>query len=423
MNIKKIIISLICVIIVISIILLIVLNSNKTEKNDINNNYIEEKIEYGVYKPVKDRQTFFLVKSCVADFLESATNKDVNKLFNLLSESYINKNNITKNNILDKIDTYEEEQILRISKMYLVYENNVNIYYIEGTIRDNLLDDIGEEKEIYLALELDFMNRTFDIIPNKKIDSYKEKSNVKSIKENLDNKYGMVNITDIGLLEIYLTDYIEMMYLNTEKAYAMLDETYKNLRFKTVEDFKEFLTINATSIYQSRIVDYIVDTELDENEEEYNVYTVTTEYGNTYIIKEKSVMDYTVMLDDYTLENKEFIEKYKTADRQNKGIYNIDKFFEMININDYSSAYNVLDENFKQTYFKTEQEFIDFMKSNIYEINKVKYETYMDVTGEIVSYTTKLTDYTGKKAGEIEFDVVMKLINENEFKMSFTIKK
>ena len=62
-------------------------------------------------------------------------------------------------------------------------------------------------------------------------------------------------------------------------------------------------------------------------------------------------MQFKVLLDTYTVDQQEFIKKYDSASDNEKAGYDINKFFDAINANDYTYAYNCLAESFKQNNF------------------------------------------------------------------------
>lgn len=223
-------------------------------------------------------------------------------------------------------------------------------------------------------------------------------------------------ISDYQMCLNYFTKYKELLINSSEKAYDLLDKTYMQEKFGSLERFKQYIEENKQYIINSTMSSYT-----RTNYDNYNLYTLKDQYGNTYLFKETAVMEYTVQLDDYTLENEIFNETYEDAVNRDKGLLNVDKFFKMINMQDYTSAYAVLDENFKQNYFKTQLEFENYMKNKVFRYNKVDYKEYSNKITDIYTYKVVLKDITGEKQGEVEFNIVMKLLEGTEFIMSFTV--
>lgn len=225
-----------------------------------------------------------------------------------------------------------------------------------------------------------------------------------------------IHITDKQMAEKYFNNYMQMMIHHTKKAYHLLDDEYKEKRFKTYEEYDTFVQHNILFLRQNALEDVIVtDKQKDK------IYTCKDKYGNIYLFKETTVMEYNVQLDDYTLNNERFNEIYQKAEDKDKGILNIDKFFEMINMQDYTSAYRVLDENFKQNYFKTQADFESYIKNKVFRYNKVTYQEYSNKITDIYTYKIQLTDKTEEKQGQVEFNMVVKLLEGTNFVMSFAV--
>ena len=184
-----------------------------------------------------------------------------------------------------------------------------------------------------------------------KDDSELKENNVIENSVNIENqitfeKYNEVSykkVNDAQMASIYFNDYKEKLIYSYKEAYDFLDKDYKAKKYKTIEDFKEYIESNKIYIFNMYLEDYMVI-----KEENYTIYVLKDQYENTYILKETAMMEYTVQLDNYTVDNEELNKKYKSLEDKDRGMYNVDKFFSMINRKDYTEAYNVLDENFKQ---------------------------------------------------------------------------
>lgn len=233
--------------------------------------------------------------------------------------------------------------------------------------------------------------------------------------ENLEyNSIEYIHVTDKQIAQKYFENYIQMMIDNSKQAYTVLEKEYQNKRFDTYEIYNKYIQENISYLEQAKL-ESISIKEYDN----YKKYICKDQYRNVYVFKEIAVMDYTVQLDDYTLENDTFNEKYKEVSYRDKGLLNVDKFFKMINMQDYKSAYTVLDANFKQNYFKTQADFENYMKNKVFRYNKVEYKEYSNKVTDIYTYKVVLTDMTEEKQGEVEFNIVMKLLEGTEFVMSF----
>lgn len=275
--------------------------------------------------------------------------------------------------------------------------------------------------EIIVVIGLTILISLLGIVNNEEEKNNNEQSKTTIIENGITYKtYNAVAyqfVSDAQMSSNYFNQYKTMLINSCEKAYELLDEAYKKEKFSNVNNFKEYIEKNKEHIINSSLKTYS-----RTNYDNYNLYTIKDQYGNTYIFKETAVMDYTVQLDDYTLENEEFNEKYKKAEDRDRGILNIDKFFKMINMQDFESAYSVLDDNFKQNYFKTQADFENYMKNKTFRYNKVNYKEYSNKITNLYTYKVTLTDITEEKQGEVEFNIVMKLLEGTDFVMSFEVK-
>lgn len=235
--------------------------------------------------------------------------------------------------------------------------------------------------------------------------------------ENLDyNSIEYIHVTDKVMAKKYFNYYIQTMINEPKKAYELLEQDYREKRFNSEESYQQFVQSNLPFLKQLEIENISVSGENNSKQ-----YTIKDKYGNSYLFKETAVMEYTVQLDDYTLENELFNEIYEEASKRDKGLLNVAKFFKMINTQDYQSAYQVLDENFKQTYFPKQADFENYIKTRMFRYNRVNYKEYSNQIANIHAYKVVLSDITGENQNEIEFNIVMKLLEETNFVMSFAI--
>lgn len=429
MNLKKVIIILIiCIIIVLTMLLIILgwnkenISSNELPMRPISNeeytDYLEN-TEFAKVNKLYDSTTFFTITSCIDKYIGYNLQKDSQKLYNILSEEFINKKGITVDNILNKITIYNNESTFSAKKIY-EYNNNdsISTYFVYGkVIEDTYANDNPKKQDLNIVVQLDKVNRTFYIILDEKEadNGIGKNTEIVEIKNNIVNQYITPKVADTQIGMLYLSDYKEKMLEDLNTAYTLLDEEYKEKRYNTIDKFKKYISSIDVLNYISS-VDCKV-TKQDEN----NVYRLKDQYGNVYIIKETAIMEYTIQLDDYTLENEEFNKNYNTANSRDKGILNIDKFFKMINMQDYTSAYSVLDNNFKQNYFKTQIDFENYMKNKVFRYNKVDYKEYSNKITDIYTYKVVLTDLTEENTNEVEFNIVMKLLEGTDFVMSFAV--
>lgn len=425
-----IIITLIIMIILISTLLIILNKTNREyEKGDIG-----ETIDYSEVKsgPVTDNIDFFTIRNCVQTYLDrininSSTYDDgeeridnlsiATNIYDLLSTEYIQKNSITTNNLLQKINIVEEKLIFVPLKMNYLELENTSRYAVYGFYQ-NLNNQYI--KDVYFIVNVDKINQTFSVMPiqseqNLSIEKIQlNKENIE-IKPNDNNSYIVQKITDQYLCEQYFLIQKRLMLAKPEQSYYYLDEEYRTKRFKTIEDYKNYINENQKHIVRMSIKSYEVKREND-----FTQYTCKDQYDNYYIFNVKEVLNYTVRLDAYTVETKEIEEAYMKYSNQRKVSYNINKWFQMLNNRDYENAYYLLNETFRNSNWNSIEDFKTYMKQNYpsyYQIEYNQFQTYGNNYAQVVL----VKDIEKKNQNQRNITIIMRLKENMNFEMSFNI--
>lgn len=156
-------ITIVIVIIVILVILLFSLGSMNGENININSDINEEEDMVGTksIERVTSRDDFYIIENCIQKYIGYVKEKDVEKIYGCLDEEFLEKENITKENIASKIENWETENFIA-EKMY-VYDDTETIseYFVEGVI---------EGEKYYIIVKVDYENETFSVMPNYYID-------------------------------------------------------------------------------------------------------------------------------------------------------------------------------------------------------------------------------------------------------------
>ena len=134
-------------------------------------------------------------------------------------------------------------------------------------------------------------------------------------------------------------------------------------------------------------------------------------------------MQYTVILDDYTILTDEQKETYNNWSNEQEVMYNISKFVTMIEQKDYRQAYMLLDENFRNTRFPTMESFRDYIKDKFYDINTILSAQSGEIENGYTKYTIQIVE-TNSETGlyeqeTITKDIYIKLDEEMEFSLMF----
>ena len=244
-NLKKKIGIMLIIVIIICLICLIGLHFlNKDEKETITSTGDEE-VEY-LLEEVKDPIKFFSVQKCIQD-------------------------NINENFVAKKMNILEGVKIFS--------------YSVYGTVENNT--------EIYLIVRVDIENMTFILeeLENNynSINEINLETNIKEIKEDGQNKFKYITMSDKDICQIYFEQFSKLELENPKESYMLIDEEYKNERFPTFEEYQIYLNEYRNIKENAVLAKYLVN-----HYDEYTEYVLVDTYNNSYTIKEKSVMNYSI---------------------------------------------------------------------------------------------------------------------------------
>lgn len=357
-------------------------------------------------------------------------------VYSLLNNICISKNEITKENIFQKVEKFSN---YTIDQMMSVSTVNYGIYYIK-------INSIEGEK--FIIINWDTERDTFDVYPINQ-EEYNiaireglkiEKERVNSIEKNEFNKVIIEKTDNDTIAQTYFYGFIESVVNNPQKAYELIDSEYKEKCFKTYDDFLEYVTANKQRLI-SLDHNNLKKSEEFENYEEYEayyqetkknkmsnysqetvnnmkIYTFIDTYGKYYIFKVSAAMKYTVLMDTYSVSTEDFIETYNASKDNEKVVLNIKKFFMGIDDKNYGYSYNVLADSFKNNKYPTKNDFINYVKQNFFEKNKIEYINYTEENGVYI-YKIKVSDAMGKIAKAKQFNIIIRLKEGTNFEMSF----
>lgn len=134
-------------------------------------------------------------------------------------------------------------------------------------------------------------------LKNESISEYNTE-NYQYLKKYKSNEYVPAYVTEEDVVKIYLNEYKNNMLFDLESAFNSLNKEYREARFKDLEGYKDYINdIISLSTYSMEVDKYSV-TSINGNK----VFNIFDKSGNQYIIKEKSIMNYEVYLDEYTVK-------------------------------------------------------------------------------------------------------------------------
>lgn len=433
-NIKKYIIIL-CIIIVIIIISICVLTIKQKKSNDELKNIVSEiespieetkeinwteydTINFAVNRYVQtinaNNSTYIELRQSEEENSGEVENQINQLILDMLSDTYIKNNEITNENLREKIPLESEQLVFIPLKAKKLIEEDIRTYVVDGIVQNIEYENKGERCYI---VNVNYSNQTFSVEPSqKKYEEIDKVDKIANISKNENNEYINTTINNQTKTQTYINMYKRLALSVPELAYNYMDEEYRNKRFESIEGFKEYIENNRDNIEEISLKKYLA-----ENNDNYTEYVGQDKYGNLYIFDEKGILDFTLKLDTYTIPTDKFKETYNTAEDYKKVQMNIDKFFQMINRQDYKTAYSCLAQNYKDNYFKTQEEFEKYVKNNFYTYNKVSYEKYEQKGNKLYIFSIKLEDITGENAEKKEIKIVMQLDDDLNFEMSFVM--
>ena len=451
----KYLIFILIVIIIITLLAIFIANKDPKSKQEIAESQqyskvTDESIAYenkrATLHDVDNTQDFFTAMSCVNQYY-GALNQSVwstqdseeittevkksyvKNIYNLLSSNYIDENKITESNVLNYVDNINENVFCIPLKMkMLISKDNSTKKYIVYGIQENMQNEYI--KDFYTIIYIDTNNETFSVEPKnnvKNIDDISIDSNNITINKNDGNGLSEPNVTDEYVSKQY-TDYYKKLVLGRpDLAYELMDKEYREKRFGSLEKYKEYIEENSSENKTSYMKQYLVNRDEQKTE-----YVGKDQYGRLYVFDVVTPTNYTIKLDTYTIETDYFKKEYDTDNVEKKVQMNLNKFVLMINNQDWDAAYSVLDDNFKNNYFKSVDEFKQYVKGKSYKYNDMKVLSF-ETTGNVYTCRMQLTDLTqgvyvdetkgtGGSAYIYNWKVNMQLGNESEFKISFEVE-
>ena len=430
---KKLIIIILLIIVIVSILIIILgkLNQKKEESNmsiDDGEEIVQEKDEngyvelsdYGLYYSINDILSKYIniMTSNEVQDIEDESNKEytdssqnMDMIYSLLDKNYINNYNITVNNVEKFIYKLDDNAKIIPINIKIKYGENINTCIVNAYIMGN---NIEEKKFI---IRLDNKNETFSM----------EFINNDDVKENNIDNENRIKINDYNHFEIQVAtnEEIAMNYLEQYKNLVerapqiiydnYLDDNYKKLRFESLEEFKKYIESNKEELELIRTNKYLCN-DLGDGKAEY---VCKDQYNNVYIFDINSIFDYKIKLDNYTILTDKFKTEYQNANDSKKIQMNTDRFIQMINRHDYKSSYNCISNDFKNNYFSTEEEFVDFIKQHFFDYNNLSFKEFSKEGTNLFKYTISVEDLTENDKDVKTVNMIMQINNDFDFEIAF----
>ena len=380
---KKIIITLLILLLILLAIILILTNFLKNNSS-IDNNNPDEDMSTGIDEYVEKEVTKMTSKTTLNMLLKWLNSNEDDYCF--VKEIYrLNRNEIEE---------------------YFVYviQNNENKYFVAY---------LDQENNTYMLEEIS--NTEYEDVKNEKINN--KFLQVKTIEDNGSNEYSIELMSDVKIANMYFDIIKNILNSEPEVLYDILDTDYQQKKFGSIENFMEYVDNNKNRFTNMQISKYAKYTY-----EGYMQYVCLDTNGEYYIINEDTTTgDYKILLDTYTIDQPEFIEKYDSASDIQKAGYNIDKFMQAINAHDYTYAYNCLAESYKQNNFTTINSFRNYIQNNFYSKNNYEIKNGTK-EGDYYVYTVNITDAEQDTSGLVQKNFIVNIKDNREFELSFNVE-
>ena len=220
-------------------------------------------------------------------------NTDYNKVvYSFLSKEYIEKNNISENNLTEIFPEIRNKDI-ELEQVYYIYDlERIKVYYVKG----NLIDTENHSaKEFYMTVTTDIENFTFEVSLD-----YIDFNTLELNKEtgfNFD-----INIENKGynIFENYKVSYDEyakdlfnkvryMLLYDRNKAFELLNKNSDNM-FNSFEELNLYVENNYQHVYLMTYSGYTTKIN-DKDSVDYICYDENSEYRITFYMN--SIIDFT----------------------------------------------------------------------------------------------------------------------------------
>lgn len=446
-NLKKIIVWIILIILIIIIILFTLIRlEKKDEKQEevvvksikqetiidkpITDNTVE--LEIGKFEYIEickclnsyiseiylDKPTYYS-RDDAGNYIKIVSDEEINKnIYGVLSQDYIQKNSITIDNVRNYVHKIENNSFYVPIEIHKKVENDfMSTYVIYGIIGEISNNPIAES---YLILNIDEANRTYSVEPLNNIQDIQnvEVPILEKVENQGNNTLGGGNTTSIdeSIITMYLSVYKKVAITYPEIAYDyLLDDEYKQKRFGSVDNYKQYIIENRNNIVGINIKQYEAIVR-----DGYTQYVGVDQNGKYYFFNATSANEYKAILDYYTVDIPQFVEQYEVAQETEKIGYNINKCIDSINNFDYTYMYSKLDENFKNNNFQNEESFREFLKNNLFEKNEA---INISCTQEGEVYVCDVNIANADDRSQVKkVTFITKLGSGTDFVMSFSIE-
>ena len=291
-NNQKLIIIVIVVLLIMTSLLAVFISLNIEDNDNGNsgNNNSSKPIINKEISRLNDTDEYFAAQNTINYFYDVREQNNAKELLTLLNEEYVNSNEITEANILDYIVLENDNINFHASEIYYNAESNITYYFMKGYIvGDSFIKEDTYDDNIYFLVIVD-MDNNYSIMPLSDINNIEEYAKSYDIKETyIDNNtlFTETNLEEQDKIINYINNYSDLMFLDVDKAYNMLDDNTKEIYLN-----KNIFADNITNIYEKLFTSFYA-TSSKENTDNI-VYKVQNHDGDTITITEYYPNDYKI---------------------------------------------------------------------------------------------------------------------------------
>lgn len=129
------------------------------------------------------------------------------------------------------------------------------------------------------------------LIINNVLNKDEEKTYLRDYKS---NEYIKTYISDETMAKIYFSDYMNYLFNDLQKSYDLLDTDYRNKKFGSFQNFENY--IKTVDLNSAEVKSFAI-----KKSGSYEYFYIYDNSDRLYIFKTKGVMQYSVYLDDTTV--------------------------------------------------------------------------------------------------------------------------
>ena len=230
---------------------------------------------------------FFTVQRIVNNYYEIIKSNNAQEIYNVLDKDYVISNAIDENNVLNFFTNDYEDTSYIAKEIQYIRGENTTYYFVNGyLLNQNIVtEEIEYNANVNYLVITDTEKNLYAIHPlesnefNNFVSSYDFKN---TLELNEDNSYSNINIIETNKLTTYINEFLSLMFLDTERAYNMLDDATKSY-FGSYDSFSDSLLDTYDRISpvifsysQETGDDYILYSVIDNNDNRIRIYEYNT---------------------------------------------------------------------------------------------------------------------------------------------------